>query len=390
MFFRSFSSTLCAIAFLALAQLVAAHSTHHHDKRSHDSTPVTKRDHFAIAPKRQQVEVDLMRAQRYLGEARTAANEHLLERVADIVGPLANLPRPPLTALILRASLRQRQHEFDAALEDVQAVLERQPQNASALLLKATILTVKGQYSAAARTCARLTAHTPLLVRTTCIARLASLTGDTEKSYAALQRVISTHPYAPAAYRHWAHVVQAETANRLGHTDAAFRHFERALELEARDSYALAAYADFLLDNGEYTEVVSLLQEFNTHEGLLLRRAIALQRLGQKQAAARVAHEFESLVSDDGRGEMHHLREWARFELDVRGQPKSALEFALMNWREQREPWDARLVLEAALAARAPSRALEVITWIRRVGLSDVRLNRIIGKLSTTISPTHT
>ena len=54
-----------------------------------------------------------------------------------------------------------------------------------------------------------------------------------------------------------------------------------------------------------------------------------------------------------------------------------ALELAARNFSVQREPRDARVLLESALAAREPEAAAPALAWLERTGLEDSRLSRL-------------
>jgi hypothetical protein len=65
-----------------------------------------------------------------------------------------------------------------------------------------------------------------------------------------------------------------------------------------------------------------------------------------------------------------HLREQARFELDVQGDAGRALDLAIRNWQVQREPIDARLLYEAAVAAGNASQVAEARRWLEAAGIA--------------------
>ena len=76
-----------------------------------------------------------------------------------------------------------------------------------------------------------------------------------------------------------------------------------------------------------------------------------------------------------------HLREEARFTLELLDRPTAALELARRNWATQREPADARILLEAAAAAAEPAAARPVLDWLDRSGLEDVRIEALVDRL---------
>jgi len=80
------------------------------------------------------------------------------------------------------------------------------------------------------------------------------------------------------------------------------------------------------------------------------------------------------------RGDAVHRREEARFTLHLIGRPQDALRLALENWEVQREAWDARLVLEAALASGEPKSAAGVVAWLRDKRLEDPRIAALVDQ----------
>ena len=63
-------------------------------------------------------------------------------------------------------------------------------------------------------------------------------------------------------------------------------------------------------------------------------------------------------------------------------QPGRALALARANWDVQREPADARILLEASLAAHRPDAAQPVLAWLRTNGVQDIRLARLAASLA--------
>ena len=53
----------------------------------------------------------------------------------------------------------------------------------------------------------------------------------------------------------------------------------------------------------------------------------------------------------------------------------------MQNWAVQKEPEDARLLLEGALAAKDPGAAADAIRLVRSLGLSDMRLEPLIARI---------
>jgi hypothetical protein len=290
-------------------------------------------------------------------------------------------PSPPPEVLVLRAILKQHRHDFAGALADLEALLQRDPRNAQAWLTRAVILQVQGHHRQALADCVALV-YSPgtQFLGTVCLGKSLSLSGQAATASRLLGELLDRQPDAPQRERLWALTVLAETAARQGRSEQAELNFQRAFALGLRDSYLLTAYADFLLDERHPQRVKELLIKETRADGLLLRLAIAEQQLDSANDE-HVASLKGRFAASRLRGDTVHLGDEARFTLHLLHDPHTALELALANWATQREPRDARIVLEAALAAREPASANPVLAALRDSSLEDVRLAALVARL---------
>jgi hypothetical protein len=178
-------------------------------------------------------------------------------------------------------------------------------------------------------------------------------------------------------------------AVRRGAGAEAEAHFRQALARDGRDSYLLGAYADFLLDAGRPGEAAALLEPYLRVDGLLLRHALALAQAGRRrELAPEIAELAARFDAGERRGDGVHLREQARFELALRNDAPRALALARRNWDVQKETADARILLEAALAAHDGAAARSVLDWMRSARVEDVQLARLAARLQGNGGPT--
>lgn len=298
------------------------------------------------------------------------------------LAPWWNQDLPPPEVLLLRAVLRQNRHDFDGALADLQQVLAIRPRDAQAWLTQAVIQQVQGEPVAALRSCLALRRLASSLLFNACWSGAASRGGQAEAAYRGLSQVLAGSPDANPMERQWALTVLAEIAEQRGDAPAAEMHFRDALALGRRDVYLLGAYADFLLDQNRPAEARDLLRDEQRADNLLLRLALAERRLDDA-AWQRHAEVLEArFAAARQRGDGIHVATEARLRLELRQQPREALELARRNWAQgQREPQDARLLLEAALATGQSDAAREVLDWLNRIGLEDQRLAELSRRL---------
>jgi hypothetical protein len=297
------------------------------------------------------------------------------------LAPWWSLPAPPLPVLVLRATIRQHDHDFDAALQDLAHALQTDPRNAEAWLTQAVVQTVRGDYAAARQSCLQVLPLAPSLVGVTCLSGVDSLTGNAEPAYDRLRHALQTPSNADAATLQWSLTALAEIAARRGDARRAEAHFRQALGFARRDDYLLAAFADFLLDQDRAAEVRTLLADETRVDALLLRLALAESQLGAAEAGPHIALLRDRFAAARLRGDRVHRREEARFALYLRGDARAALRLARANWAVQREPADARILLEAARAAGDRAAAAPVLQFVADNGLQDLGLARAAAAL---------
>jgi len=320
-------------------------------------------------------------AQRAMGLARRDGDPRYLGYAQAALAPWWDASEAPESVRIAKGTLLQSVHRFDAALEELDRVVAENPAAAQAWLTRASILQVQGRYRQAAESCERLAPLGLGTIGRACLAELRSLSiqvapsgpAEDPEQRAAAARVELEQLAALAArdggvVGSWLELMLAELAERAGDAVEAERAFRLALASNP-DAYTRGAFADFLLDRGRASEVLVLLQGQERNDALLLRLAIAQAALGLGDAASRSEAALAArFAAARLRGDRLHQREEARFELQLRRRPDAAVALALENWAVQKEPADARLLLEAARVAGRP----ELADPARR----DIRENR--------------
>jgi tetratricopeptide (TPR) repeat protein len=336
--------------------------------------------HEELALEPNNLELATRLARRYIELGRAEADPRYFGYAQAALKTWWDQPEPPVEVLVLRATLRQNRHEFEAALSDLTKALAQDPRNAQAWITRAVILQVQGHYPEALRSCLPLMNLADTLLAIACMSGSASLSGQAGKSYELLLETLQSSQNASLEVRRWALTLLAEIAARRGDLKAAEQHFKAALGLGAQDAYLLAAYADLLLDQGRFEEVEGLLKDAIRIDGLLLRLALAERELGLASFPLHVESLKARFAASRKRGDTVHQGEEAHFTLHLLKQPRAALQLAQANWAVQREPRDARILLEAALAAHDPQAAGPVLEMLKSTAMEDIQLRRLAAK----------
>jgi tetratricopeptide (TPR) repeat protein len=235
---------------------------------------------------------------------------------------------------LTRAAIHQTQGRYDMALSDCQ-VLTRQHQQADVSWM--------GQV---------------------CEAELRSLQGRTTAAAQALALLAQRAPEAQAA---WIALIRAELAVRMHDEAAAQAQFKRALQGHP-DVYTLTVYVDWLLSSTtpRTQEVIQLLQGREDNDSLLLRLCIAYRQQNDPRLQAAAQQMRERFADALARGDTTHAREYGLFALYVDQNASEALRWAQQNWTLQREPIDARLLIEAARVAHQEATAQPALDVVQR------------------------
>ncbi|WP_428310396.1 hypothetical protein [Hydrocarboniphaga sp.] len=326
-------------------------------------------------------------ARRAIELGRTQSDPRFYGYAAAALSPWDADAKAPVEIDWLRSVLQQQRHDFTGAMSALDALLQRE-NYPPAHLTRASLLMVQGRPREALRDCAAL-ARSNLVTATSCAASASSLSGRAAAALASVDSIIPRLTGASLDERLWTLTLAAELAARLERDDAPQRYDAALAELDASnsgDAYLLAAYADYELDRQRPQPVIARLRDQQRVDTLLLRLTLAEQQLqaaGTPQADFD-AHRRELISRFDAvraRGETTHGREETMFVLRIEQDPARALLLAQSNWQVQREPVDARLLLEAALAARQPAAAAPVLEWMRATTIEDPLLHRLAEQL---------
>lgn len=332
----------------------------------------------ALARDVHQLPLALDLAQAAIVRARRDGDPRELGAAQAALAPWWQDAQAPAPVRLLRATILQSRHDFSAALADldglVRDVATPLPLRAQALLTRASLQQVLGRFDAARSDCNALrqpafAALGEALQRTAraCVLELQSLTGDARAARQALDALAGRDAADP-----WLALLRAELAERLG-DDAAAQALYTAAGANG-DVYTLAAHADWLLDRRRDRDALAVLDRGPAQaDALLLRRAIAWQRLGDDRAAGAAADLRARFAAIRLRGDAPHLREEARLALEITRDPPRALALARQQWTLQKEPADAVLLLRAARAA-GQDVSRDLGAWLPGPARADLRL----------------
>lgn len=315
------------------------------------------------------------RARALIDEARKAGNDpRPLGRAQATLNPWWHDAAPPPGVRLLRATLKQSFHDFEGALVDLDALTTEDPSDAQAWLTRATVLGVLARYDQALASCAKLEPLANDVVLAVCRAPLLAVQGQTTAALASLNAVRPS-----PAERGWLLSTRGEIERWSGAEAAADATLSEALSLDADDTYTRLLLADLRLDTNRRAEAAQLFAGRVVNDTELLLQVLALD--GTPAADAPRADLDARVAANRQRGETLHRREESRFALALEHDAPHALSLAIDNWNLQKEPADARVLLEAAVAAKQPEAAAPVLKWLDATHFEQPRLKALRAEL---------
>lgn len=318
-------------------------------------------------------------AKRYLDQAHELGDPRFAGMAMSAIEPWHDDATVPDDVLLMRATLQQYLHEFDASATSLQRLLARPgPPRPQAWLTLATVRRVQGRYAASDAACREVAGAGAALHANACLAENAALRGEVDRARASFATLLGDSRH-PAMTKAWLSTSLAELEQRAGRADAADAAYRAALQFDP-DAYTTLAYADFMIEQKRPAQALALLKTQVRSDAVLLRLAIAGTQANAPTAAADVAEMREriALANERPDAKVFHGREQAMFALAVDRDAVRALELARGNVSQQREPLDLLVLAQAAKATGQSAAVDEAKRLTGEIGLVDQRIKAIL------------
>ena len=333
-----------------------------------------------LAERPDDVDLALSVARRYFEQAHASGDPRYVGLALSALRPWPDPASSPTAVLLMRATLQQYLHEFDAAVVNLRLLLARPDgaRNAQARLTLATVLRVQGKYADSDAACREIAGAGAQVYGAACLAENQALRGEVAAARKSFESMLADPGMAPAT-RGWLLTSVAELEERDGRGTAADAAYRSVLKL-GPDSYAALAYADFLIRQRRPAEALRVLKDEVRTDTVLLRLAIAGSQAKSPDAARDAAEMRDriALANERPDARIFHGREQAMFALAIERDPKLALELARGDVAQQREPLDLLVLAEAARASGDPAAIEEARRLKASIGMHDRRIDALL------------
>jgi hypothetical protein len=275
-------------------------------------------------------------------------------RAGALLKPLLAADPNDLELQFYSATVLQHYHQFNQAQQLLTQILQHQPDNVAAWLMKANIHMVQGDLAAAKSACLQVLGQGSLFVSSACVLEVSAEQGQVVQSYQQLKNIVKVAGNIPLEQQVWLKQILADLAYRQGLTEQAIDHLSGYPLAQAPVSY-LALWADIYLAQQQGQMVLDTLGPIveasdSFDDALLLRLTLAEQVTNSmgNQWKLRLTQRIEIRLQ---RNDTAHAADIARYYLDIVPHPIKALRWAEINWQQAKLGADERL-LKRALAAQ--------------------------------------
>lgn len=316
-------------------------------------------------------------AQQSISLARQTGDNRHWGRAQAALAPWWDRNDAPIELAVMQATVQQGRHEFEASRKVLAAGLARQPAHAQGWLTMAALERLSGNYKESLAACREVANAGQALYAQACLLETQSLMGELAKAAQGLAQLAARAE--TAGQQSWLFSLLAEHHERAGQDVLALSSFQRSLGREP-DLYTAIGLSDLLLRTGQPKAAIQVLASYPETDAVLLRRAIALRRLGDAQWRIKLT-DFQGRVADlrrRGDDPQLHGRELAMSALWLEDEAPRALQLAKQNLLLQREPVDWYVALISAQRAGDKAASNELSAAIKRMGLKDARLDVLV------------
>jgi hypothetical protein len=293
-------------------------------------------------------------------------------------------------ALFMRGLVKQGFHDFEAGLQDINAAISKDPQQAEYWSWRFTLHVLAADMAAAREDAAAIQQRFGAQEGAAYEAILNYRSGQAPLAVQGFLKLLALPAYQSPSAKDWLHYHLGEAYRVADQAAQAIALWEKHLQTRPESHFIRLALCDLLNREGQFDKALRYAAQDNPSDGLLIQTLMAHHGMAQgAKAPPLVAAKVQSLAQQfDERMAAQDLRQDAlierprmiyliRFGKDV----KAGLAMAADNWRTQNEPADGLLLLEAAVLLKQPQAAQPVLQWLEKTKYADPAMTPLVAQL---------
>ena len=275
---------------------------------------------------------------------------------------------------LYKAEIQQYFHQFDEAV----STLSGNRHDPATSLMRAGIYFTQGKMTLAQQECKNIFGKVDNLLAITCMAQANSLLGELDKGYQVLTAAIKHVNTDDKQSLAWAYVTLAEMSERRFDRETAKLYYLKALKLNKNDHPSRIAYADLLLEEKKYRQVLSLTKDYLQNDLVMLRYVRALNIQGDPTTSDHFCELKRRVLNYTAKNKHLHYDLLAEYYLYFSDNFEYSLQWAKQHWQQQKTPRDARLLARVAIKAVDSDSLDKISQWRTTYHVEDKGYDRLL------------
>lgn len=288
-------------------------------------------------------------------------------------------------AFFMRGLIKQGFHDFQAGLQDINAAIARDPQQAEFWSWRFTLHLLEADMPAAREDAATIRQRFGAEEGAAYEAILQYRTGQAAQAAQGFLKLLALPSYQNASAKDWLNYHLGEAYRVAGQSAQAISVWEKHLQARPESHFIRLALCDLLNREGQFEKTLRYATQDNPSDGLLIHALMAHHGLAAGKPNDKVmalARQFDERMAaqdlrQDALIERPRMIYLIRYGKDV----KAGLAMAVENWRTQNEPADGLLLLEAAVLLKQAQAALPVLQWLEKTKYQDPAMTPLVAQL---------
>lgn len=288
-------------------------------------------------------------------------------------------------AYFLRGLVKQGFHDFNAGLQDINRAIELEPGRAEFWSWRFALHLLLADMAAAQQDIDHMDRHFGKAEADIYRGIFFYRTGQPGKAAQILRRAFLSPNYQDASSQDWLAFHLGEALRVDGQPSQAIAVWGQRLKKNANSHLLRLSLADLHNQQAEFMQAkkVAMNQvDAQSMTDALLMQALIASR-GLKDAdEPRLANQMEARVRVQAmRQESLIERPKLIYQISYGVDITAGLALSIENWKQQKEPPDAILFVQAALALGQATSALQVVTWANQTGYTEPQLKLLLKQL---------
>jgi tetratricopeptide (TPR) repeat protein len=289
----------------------------------------------------------------------------------------------PADGFFLRGLVKQGFHEFDAGLADINQAIAKDAQRAEFWSWRFALHLLLADMAAAQQDILEISRLFGPEEGNVYRGILLYRTGKPQPATELLSAALKAKTFQDTSSQDWIGFHLGEALRVSGQPAQALAIWQKQLKANPQSHLLRLSLAEMLNSQGNYRLAKQIATTESASDALLMQALLASRGLNEPDEKRLASLIDARLKSQEMRQESLIERPKLFYLIAYGKDPVAGLALSIQNWQLQKEPPDALLFIQAALAVNQPRAAEPVLIWAEKTGYTDPELAPLIRQLQS-------